>query len=294
MLAAAVPYCVARGVAFYNRKEIKDVLAYMKLLVNPADEVATLRVINTPARGIGAVTVNRLGQLARSSGMSLLAACRCGPQAGLSPAAAKKTAAFADMIESLSAKLDRPIREIMEDVVNRTGLEKSFQASADTAAPGTGPAANVNELISNAQDFDDSAGGAPLEEYLHQISLVSDVDYLEGGDGAVTLMTLHAAKGLEFPAVFIVGCEEGLLPFQRGGNNVVDSVRPADIEEERRLAFVGMTRAKRELTLTTVRRRMLRGQYTSQSASRFLTEIGTDGVTTEDRTTAMHQPRRRA
>ena len=292
MLAAGIPYCVVRGVAFYNRKEIKDVLAYMKLLVNPDDEIATLRVINIPARGIGAVTVGRLLQLSRSSGINLLEACRCGQQAGLSSAAAKKTAAFAAMIESLAGDVDRSIQKIMEDVLSKTGLEKAFQAVAETAAPGAGPAANVAELISNARDFDESSGGAPLEEYLHQITLVSDVDYIEGGDGAVTLMTLHAAKGLEFPAVFIIGCEEGLLPFQRGDAGVADSVRPADLEEERRLAFVGMTRAKRELTLSSVRRRMLRGQYTSQTASRFLEEIGTKDVTHEDRTMALPQPRR--
>jgi len=294
LLRHAVPYRVARGVEFYNRKEVKDVLAYLRLMVNGADDVSCLRVINTPARGIGATTVKRLASFAGQRGMSLLAACARPEDAGVGPAAAKKVAAFAAMIDGLSARADRPVQQVMEDVVRLTGLEESLAAGDEQG----GARDNVGELISTAAEFDRDYQGQPdapagaLAEYLHQVSLVSDIDHVEGQAQAVTLMTLHAAKGLEFPVVFIIGCEEGLLPFDRGQPD--DDARSvsaaAQLEEERRLAFVGMTRAKDQLTMTAARYRMQRGRTTPQAASSFLTEIGADGVKLEDLTTAQARP----
>ena len=290
---APIPYRIARGIEFYNRKEIKDALAYLKLLVNGDDDLSCLRIINTPARGIGAVTVKRLLALAGTTGISVLEAAGRGTEAGLGAAAARRTAAFAELIASLAAEVDRPVRDVVEDVVSRSCLEQALNGED---SPDRRACRNLGELINTAAEFDTNSDGGPLGEYLHQVSLVSDVDHFDGGSGAVTLMTLHAAKGLEFPVVFIIGCEQRLLPFERGDDRAARPMqrrqmppafragRPTDLEEERRLAFVGMTRAKDDLTLTCARRRMVRGQVCRQAASPFLTEIGTECVEVEDLT----------
>jgi len=289
MLGAGIPYRVARGVEFYNRKEIKDVLAYLKLLVNPSDDLSCLRIINVPARGIGQTTVKRLAAAASLRGISVLAACADPSGAGLGNAACKKVEAFVKLIASLSADLARPVREIVEDVYRRGGMEESLGARDEEHRQAR---ANVDELVSTAAQFDESVESGTLVEYLQQVALVSDVDHFEGAGGAVTLMTLHAAKGLEFPVVHVIGCEAGLLPFQRQESNSpgtfgIDSER---LEEERRLAFVGMTRAKDELTLSLARSRMIRGMTTPQAPSQFLGEIGTEDVTFEDKTTTEGTP----
>ena len=307
LLTNSIPYRVARGVEFYGRKEVKDALAYLRLLVNPADDVSCRRVINVPPRGIGQVTVSRLEQFAAAEGVPLLEACRRSPAAkdsrqagkGVFGAAAEKLKGFAELISSLSSVLDRPVRGILEDVLRRTGLEAQFagQAEEDRQAR-----ANLAELVTAAGEFDATGEGGSLGDFLHQISLVSDVDHFEGNEGgasaaidrggdtgAVTLMTLHAAKGLEFPAVFMIGCEEGLLPFVRQEDGRAGSWRGMDqddLEEERRLAFVGMTRAKDRLTLSAARRRTIRGQDTPATPSPFLNEIAGQFVSVEDVTTA--------
>jgi DNA helicase-2/ATP-dependent DNA helicase PcrA len=281
---AGVPYRIARGVEFYNRKEVKDVLAYLRVLANPADDLSCVRIINTPARGIGAVTARRLVGAAEAHGWSLLEACRHGDAAGLGKAAAKKVAAFADLMGSLARQLDRPVKEVVEAVLSASGLEAALE---DTGEEGKQARANVAELVTNAAEFDEETEDGRLAEFLHQVSLVSDVDHFEGAGGAVTFMTLHAAKGLEFPAVFIVGCEDGLLPMRRMDRSDFDRARrQAAEEEERRLAFVGMTRAKEQLTLTCARKRMVRGMLTPQVASPFVQEIGREHVRFEDVTTS--------
>ncbi|MCY2932351.1 MAG: hypothetical protein NTV86_23230 [Planctomycetota bacterium] len=282
LLNSGLAYRIARGIEFYNRKEIKDVLAYLKLLVNGEDNLSCLRIINTPARGLGATSLGRLQALSAREGISLLAASARGSEAGLSAATAAKAANFARLIADLAGQPDRPVRDVGEDVVRRSGVEATLN---DDESPDHRAWENVGELISTAAEFDASHPGAGLGDYLQQVSLVSDVDHFDGGDGAVTLMTLHAAKGLEFPRVFILGWEEGLLPFERvAGPKGAPGGRPTDREEERRLAFVGMTRACEELTLSCARQRMVRGQSQRQAVSGFLNEIGTDGVTVEDLT----------
>ena len=290
-LTSGIPYRVARGVEFYGRKEVKDVLAYLRVLVNGEDDVSLERIINTPARGIGQTTVNRLKEWSQAGGVSLLAACAQPERAGLGKAAAVKVAKFAETISRLSSDLARPVRQIMEDVVAGTGLEDAYGRDEEADAP-----SNIAELISTAAEFDLQNEGPPAEalaDYLRQISLVSDVDHMEGSTGAVTLMTLHAAKGLEFPIVFILACEEGLLPFDRSDSHGSSGLMEGSpqLEEERRLAFVGMTRAKDELTLLCARSRMLRGLTRPQAASRFLNEIGRENVSVEDRT--WSEPRRK-
>jgi DNA helicase-2/ATP-dependent DNA helicase PcrA len=271
-------YRVARGTEFYNRREVKDVLAYLKILLNPADDLSCLRVINTPPRGIGSTTVDRLRTFAATSGCSVLEACRRAGPDRLGAAGAKRTTAFAETVGSLAARAERPVREIVEDVVRESGLEEALSKDDEETRQAR---SNVDELVSTAHEFDRNVGGT-LADYLYQVSLVSDVDLIEGGDGAVTLMTLHAAKGLEFPNVFIIGCEDGLLPFKREHPG---PGRDSDVEEERRLLFVGMTRAKDELTLSLARRRVRRGRGQSQSASPFLAELEDEHVRVEDATT---------
>ena len=300
LIRGGVPYRIARGVEFYNRKEIRDVVAYLRVLVNPADDLSCRRVINTPRRGIGATSIERLAALAGRTGGSLRTACRTPEAAGLKQAAAKRVGEFAALMDELADDPDRPVREIVEDVVLRSGLEDLYRHSTDVDSDAW---ANIEELISTAAEFDAAyeppedpdAPRTPLADYLQQVSLVSDVDHFQGG-GAVTLMTLHAAKGLEFPVVYIIGCEQGLLPFERM-DEPASPPAPQKIdrlEEERRLAFVGMTRAQDELTLSCVRRRMVRGRSMPQSASPFLREIGAEDLKVVDLTTPVEAaPQRR-
>ncbi|HNX27613.1 MAG TPA: 3'-5' exonuclease, partial [Phycisphaerae bacterium] len=278
-----VPYKIARGTEFYNRKEIKDMLAYLKLLANPADDVSCERIINTPPRGIGATTINRLYGYAAANGKSLFDAARNAGSADLSNSAGKKVTVFAELISQLSASLDRPVRIIMEDVFRLSGLETMLSQKDEETRQAR---ANVEELISAAADFDAERPDATLADYLQGVSLVSDTDHWEGSDGAVMLMTLHAAKGLEFPVVFIAGAEEQMLPFTR--EQLPGEMEDyKEIEEERRLAFVGITRAMEDLTITSARLRTVRGQRQPQQQSRFLDELGTEFISRHDKTTAI-------
>ncbi len=292
-----IAYQIARGVEFYNRREIKDVLAYLRLLVNHDDDVSCRRIINVPARGIGQVTVKRLSAAAEARGVSLLAACAEPEKTSLGKAAAAKVAAFARLIDELSEKPDRPVRKIVEMTVVRTGIEDALRRKESKPAgdePGQA-LRNIGELISATAEFDQGNPDGTLADYLYQVSLVSDIDSIRPESGAVTFMTLHAAKGLEFPVVIMVGCEENLLPFRRekpSGENSseVRDLAQADIEEERRLAFVGITRAKDRLYMTSARYRLLRGRKSRQVESPFLLEIGNESVSRIDKTTPDPPP----
>ena len=268
------PYRIARGVAFYSRKEIKDVLAYLKLTLNANDNIACERIINVPARGIGATTLRRLGRWADRHSESLLGAARqAGQVPDLGKAAVARVARFVALMDDLSGLIDGPVKQIMEAALKRTGLEEDLRASVGEQRT---ELANVEELVTSAAEFDRENPGAGLADYLQLVALVSDADHFEGGSGAVTLMTLHAAKGLEFPVVIMVGCEAGVLPFHHPAG------RPTDGEEERRLCFVGMTRAKDQLLLTHALYRSLRGVRYRQAPSRFLTELSGQHVTQID------------
>jgi len=237
---SGLPYRIARGVEFYNRKEVKDVLAYLRLLANPADDLSCLRVINTPARGIGATTAGRLIDAAERRAQSLLEVCREPEGSGLKKAAAGRVRAFAALIDKLASRLDRPVGKVVEGVLADSGLEESLTGKSEEDKQAK---SNVDELVSTAAEFDQENPEARLGDFLHQVALVSDTDHFEGSSGAVTFMTLHAAKGLEFPAVFVVGCEMGLLPMIRTDPDGRPDLAADTLEEERRLAFVGMTRA---------------------------------------------------
>lgn len=262
-------YRIARGVEFYSRREIRDTLAYLRVLVNPLDEVALLRIINTPTRGIGKTSIERLQRAAAQRAISLWEALRDPEAAGLKKAAAGKVRKFVALIERLSAAPFETLAERVSETLIGSGLEADLLKEAEEG--GEDRLANVEELASAAARFEEEVEGATLEQFLQRISLVSDQDQVDESAGVVMLMTLHAAKGLEFPTVFLVGLEQGMLPHER-------SLSEGDVEEERRLCFVGITRAMRELYLSHVAQRTIRGMLLPRARSQFLEEIGEEGL----------------
>ncbi len=262
-----IPYQVVHGQEFYQRKEIKDLLAYLHLLNNPRDNLALQRVINVPPRKIGKVTLGKLRDYASDNRISMLEAARkSGLIETMSKQAAAKVAAFVALYDKLSIVATLSVEEILGHVLSETGyIEYLKQADSEEA---DNRVANVDELLTAAQEFDaqhpDDGG---LEAYLETAVLVNETDAWEANHSSVTLMTLHAAKGLEFPVVFIVGLEEGTLPHERSMNN------DEQVEEERRLLFVGITRAQQELQLSRALYRFRRGASWPTVASRFLMEL---------------------
>jgi len=262
-----IPYQIVRGVEFYNRKEIRDILAYLKVLVNPDDEIALLRIINTPPRGIGKTTTDAVRAYAARCNITLFEALgRAGDIDSLSKAPIAKIAAFVNMLEQFKTHLTDPVAVLAEQVFAQSGLKDSLQAAGAEAKDAV---ENINELINAADIYDRQADEPSLLDYLQQISLFSDVDSYDQTRGCVALMTLHTAKGLEFENVFIVGVEEGLLPHEKSNTDDTD-----DFEEERRLLFVGITRAKVCLYISYALYRTIRGQLLRTIPSQFLFELG--------------------
>ena len=265
-IRSKIPYQIVRGVEFYNRKEIRDVLAYLKVIVNPADKVALLRIINTPVRGIGKTTIDKVQDFASRCNISLYEAIRTVSQISSIPQpTAVKLTTFLNMIEGFRKDDTGSVAEMVERVFTDSGLEKSLIAEG---ADGKDAAANVEELISAAAVYDKQTENPALVDYLQQIALFSDSDAYNASVERVALMTLHSAKGLEFDNVFIVGVEEGLLPHERSADNGDET------EEERRLFFVGITRAKVNLFIAFARYRQIRGQTLRTIPSQFLYELG--------------------
>ena len=261
-----VPYQIVRGVEFYNRKEIRDLLAYLKILVNPDDEIALLRIINTPPRGIGKTTIDKVRAYAALHKISFFEGLKkAGQIDSLSNAPKAKIAVFVNMMEQFSGDITDQVARLAERVFTESGLEKSFQAGDDQSA-----LENVNELLNAAHIYDQQTEEPSLLDYLQQIALFSDVDAYDKSEGSVALMTMHCAKGLEFENVFIIGLEDGLLPHERGAGD------EDELEEERRLFFVGITRAKAGLYISCARYRTVRGQMLRTIPSQFLYELGTD------------------
>jgi DNA helicase-2/ATP-dependent DNA helicase PcrA len=265
-IRSKIPYQIVRGVEFYNRKEIRDVLAYLKVIVNPADKVALMRIVNTPARGIGKTTIDKVQDYASRCNISLYEAIKTVSQISSVPRpTAAKLTAFLNMIEGFRKDDSGSVAEMVERVFTDSGLEKSLIAEG---AEGKDAAANVEELISAAAVYDKQTETPALVDYLQQIALFSDADAYNTSVERVALMTLHSAKGLEFDNVFIVGVEEGLLPHERSVDN------DDETEEERRLFFVGITRAKVNLFIAFAKYRQIRGQTLRTIPSQFLFELG--------------------
>jgi DNA helicase-2/ATP-dependent DNA helicase PcrA len=265
-----VPYQLIHAVEFYQRKEVKDMLAYLALLNNPRDDNAFLRIINTPARKIGVTTIKKLREYADRKGIPVLNAAR---EAGLIESIATRTATeiakFVALFDRLSVLATRPVEEILGHVLDQTGYQQLLENSEDEQDQDR--LANLQELLTAARQFDEMhPGDGHLEEFLEGVCLVNDTDAWEEEHDRATLMTLHAAKGLEFPVVFIVGLEEGLIPHERSAHS------DAELEEERRLLFVGITRAREELQLSRAYYREFRGQRKMTVPSRFLMELPRD------------------
>ena len=323
-----VPYQIARGVEFYNRKEIKDVLAYLRVVANPADEVSLSRIANVPPRGLGDATLKQLTAYATGHGITLVQAMDEAPLVtGLSTKAVAGAKKFVDLLrhwrrlagvvggktggggegergrqgdketgrqgeggETMLQFVEpaavaqagpaprRPVQAVMEDVIKSSGYSELLKKLDKEKEEGERPSDNVNELISSAAEFDRDNAEGTLQEYLANVSLVSDADHMRGAGGAVTLMTLHAAKGLEFPVVAMIGMEDGVLPHSRARDNV------DEMEEERRLCFVGITRAQRHLILSKAQYRTVRGLRERTITSPFLNEMPPDLLKVEDRT----------
>lgn len=267
LIKRALPYTMVGGTKFYDRKEIKDVLAYLRVLYNPFDDLSLLRIINVPKRSIGATTVSKLQDYARENGTSLfMTLTQLHLVDTIKGKTKEKLEEFGILIFTLVAEMDdKSVLDILEAILDRTGYLAQLEESTDPQDQAR--AENIGELLSVAKDFQDTNPTGTVEDFLEQVALVNDVDSFEQEDSKVTLMTLHAAKGLEFPIVFLGGLEEGLFPHSRTLMN------PEEIEEERRLAYVGITRAEKELYISNATTRTVFGRTSSYLPSRFIDEI---------------------
>lgn len=267
LIKRALPYTMVGGTKFYDRKEIKDVLAYLRVLYNPFDDLSLLRIINVPKRSIGATTVSKLQDYARENGTSLfMTLTQLHLVDTIKGKTKEKLEEFGILIFTLVAEMDdKSVLDILEAILDRTGYLAQLEESTDPQDQAR--AENIGELLSVAKDFQDTNPTGTVEDFLEQVALVNDVDSFEQEESKITLMTLHAAKGLEFPIVFLGGLEEGLFPHSRTLMN------PEEIEEERRLAYVGITRAEKELYISNATTRTVFGRTSSYLPSRFIDEI---------------------
>ncbi len=314
MRQSGIPYKIARGTAFFEREEIKTALSYLRVVANQADAVSLLRVVNTPTRGIGKTTLDTIQGACIRANITLFEGLTRSKELGLTARATTSIDKFVTTINDwtgggsfMGATVASSLHELVENVITESGLEKHYkkQAKASGAESDEERLDNLSELITSARDFereydpaDDPAAFTDVESaqsgevgkipellamlraYLESIALVADADAVDTGSGCVTLMTLHASKGLEFPAVAMIALEEGTLPHSRANES------QAELEEERRLAFVGITRAMKHLQITSANRRTVRGMTERTIPSRFLEEIGTQGIIVSDRTDA--------
>jgi len=284
-VSLGIPYQLIGGVNFYQRKEIKDILAYLKTIANGKDDLAAMRIINVPKRGIGGTTIDKISVFSNARGMNFYQACLQIPGTGILPAAEEKIKKFTGMIEDFREKSrTMTIAGLIDLVCTESGYTDELKEEGEIEAQTR--LENIEELISKAASFEkgqedspvDADNGQPgnagllslLDRFLEEVALVADVDRMEdGSSGKITLMTLHAAKGLEFPDVYMVGMEEGLFP----GNMAIASNDESELEEERRLCYVGITRAREHLTMTSARSRMINGEQRFSAVSRFIKEI---------------------
>ncbi len=264
LMRYAIPYTMVGGTKFYDRKEIKDVLAYLRLLYNPEDSLSLTRIINVPKRNIGATTMEHVAAYAEEQGISLFEALSSTDEIPVTKRARTSLENFAAMIFDLLNDIEgKDVLSLIETVIKQTGYGDMLDKEAEHDPQGESRKENVGEFLSVAKDYMDSNPDGNLQDFLENVALVSDVDDFESSDSKVTLMTLHAAKGLEFPVVFLTGLDEGLFPHSR---TLLD---PAQVEEERRLAYVGITRAERQLYVTNAITRTMYGRISAYMPSRF-------------------------
>lgn len=271
-LLANVPYKIVGGINFYARKEIKDLLCYLKTVSNAKDDVAVRRILNVPKRGIGAATVSKVQDYAEYMQVSFYDALRVAEEIPSIGRSLSKINGFVDFIQSLRSKEEvYTVRELLEEVIRLTGYVDELRAEDTEEAKAR--IENIDELISKTEMYQETMKAqnepATLSGFLEEIALVADIDSVDPNQDYVLLMTLHSAKGLEFPKVFLTGMEDGIFP----GYMTISSGDPSDLEEERRLCYVGITRAMKELTLTCAQQRMIRGETQFNRVSRFVREI---------------------
>lgn len=277
---ANIPYKIVGGINFYSRKEIKDVLAYLKTIANAEDDLAVRRIINVPKRGIGATTISRVQEYAIAQEQSFYhALCEVDTIPGIGKSSSKLQS-FVQMIQTFRTKQDfYSVAELIRDILDTTGYTREL------ALEGTNEAderlENIDELLNKAAAYDESAEEPTLNGFLEEVALVADIDSVEDESDHVLLMTLHSAKGLEFPVVFMVGMEDGMFPSYIS----ISSEDPTDLEEERRLCYVGITRAQEELFMTCARQRMVRGEIHYNRVSRFVTDIPAELLAQEEKKT---------
>ena len=260
-----IPYKIVGGLKFYERKEIKDIIAYLRLVQNPADNLSLQRIINEPKRGIGRTSLDKIAQIADEVGTSMYEVIKQAEQYGLNRVYLKSRE-FIEIIENLISKKDEtPISKLIPMILNKTGYTKALENEKTVEAENR--IANLEEFLTVAIEFEEETAENGLSEFLEGITLSSDLDNLEEAEESVTLMTLHSAKGLEYPVVFLVGMEEGIFP---GYKSISEE---KELEEERRLCYVGITRARENLFLTCSKQRTVFGSTSCNPVSRFLKEI---------------------
>lgn len=283
MIKNGIPYRIIGGIKFYQRKEIKDILAYLRFLINQYDGISLKRIINTPRRGIGDATISKIIDYANQKGLDYLEAMKHLIDTGeLGKKVSKEVEKFIELIESLIAYSRlHSIEDTIIEVLDRTGYIKELSELQTATAQMR--IENVEELISVAKEYSRQSEDLTLESFLNYISLMSDIDTLEEENSSVVLMTIHSAKGLEFPVVFMTGMEEGVFPHS------LSMGEKEELEEERRLCYVGMTRAKRYLYLTSAEIRTLYGHTNSNELSRFIKEIPEDYIEPVTKTDVIYE-----
>ncbi|MCY7905253.1 DNA helicase PcrA [Bacillus inaquosorum] len=275
LLKAGLNYNIVGGTKFYDRKEIKDILAYLRLVSNPDDDISFTRIVNVPKRGVGATSLEKIASYAAMNGLSFFQAVQQVDFIGVSAKAANALDSFRQMIENLTNMQDYlSITELTEEILDKTEYREMLKAEKSIEAQSR--LENIDEFLSVTKNFEQKSEDKTLVAFLTDLALIADIDQLDqkeeesGGKDAITLMTLHAAKGLEFPVVFLMGLEEGVFPHSRS------LMEEAEMEEERRLAYVGITRAEQELYLTNAKMRTLFGRTNMNPESRFIAEIPDD------------------
>ena len=269
-IVSNIPYKIVGGVNFYSRKEVKDILAYLKTIDNGRDDIAVKRIINVPKRGIGATSINKVSNYAFENEISFYTALRQASDIPSMGKAAEKIRPFVQFIQSMRAKLDNgyTLTQLILDIIETTGYVDELEAEGTEEAQAR--IENIDELISKISSYEESVEHPTLSGFLEEVALIADIDSLDENGDYVVLMTLHSAKGLEFPHVYLAGMEDGLFPSYM---SITSDDSTTELEEERRLAYVGITRAKERLTITSARSRMVRGETQFNRVSRFVKEI---------------------